>query len=193
GTTTNCSPLVRGHVNGNPGVLDTCLGVNGEALVAGSICYADLPDTKLGYAGAKTAQVRNAANTAFAGPASGFAANCDTTAIVLPGSTNDDAVGLNTSDDWASNQTSPANRADITNKGKKWPICGMTWDLVFTGLSAGSSSAIAALNDDQRRTLYAYMSYILSSGAQDLLQSAYYVGLSSNIVSSLRLGFQANY
>ena len=56
-------------------------------------------------------------------------------------------------------------------------------------LPEGESGWVA----DQRRTLYSYESYILSSAGQDRLSTANYNGIPAAIVSTLRNGFQANY
>src|SRR5262249_2355601 len=129
-----CSDIVTG--GGDPAVLDKCAGVNGQTAGQGSVCFAGLPDVQLdgttpGQDSGRLVQtqVRNATNTQFVPPASAFAANCDTGSVVLPGLTTDDAVGLNSTDNWATDNA--PNRGDVTNKGKVYPICGLTWDLVY--------------------------------------------------------------
>jgi ABC-type phosphate transport system substrate-binding protein len=221
--TTNCSPIVHGWKNGNPGVLDVLDGAHQPTPGAGAafpqrfdatlsgtfddngaIGYADLADTEnqiaLGAPGFKLANVRNATNTAFVNSAAGSGANCDTGSIVQPGAGQNNIVGItdagtaNTTDNWATDQTSPANRADITNKGKLYPVCGMTWLLVYTGLSDGTiANPNSRLNADQRRNLYSYISFILSSPAQALLDQNFYASLPSKLSSDIRAGFQFNF
>src|SRR5262249_45577703 len=147
------------------------------------------------------AQVGNATTGAFQTPNSGSAkSNCNTGFIVLPGGDDASAVGLSldltqpntTWDTWAFDNAG-GNRGDITFKGSLYPICGVTFDFVYAGLSAGTSSAISRLGDNQRRTLYSYMSYALSSAGQDKLNTANYVSLPPAVAATLRRGFQANF
>ena len=100
-------------------------------------------------------------------------------------------MGLNLGDkNWALN-ASP-DKADIADpNGSGYPICGLTWDLVYAGLDNRSgSSAIAGLSADQRRTLYSYFTYVFSPGAQSLLGPAGYAALPSAWLPKLRAGFQ---
>src|SRR5262249_43401437 len=131
---------------------------------------------------------------AFQAPDVSTRANCNFGTLTLPGATPGAAVGLDTTDNWAIDNPA-GNRGDATFKGTLYPICGVTFALVYTGLdnNAAANNAITRLNANQRRTLYAYESYILSSAGQDRLSTANYNGIPAAIVSTLRNGFQANY
>jgi ABC-type phosphate transport system substrate-binding protein len=199
----SCSPLVRGtdatNTQGNLGVLDVCTGLNGPTATPGTICYADLPDfenlTYQAVAGFDTAQLPAAVGGGFQKPFSGHRANCDFANTPTPASSNNGAVGLDPSDNWALNQT--PSRANVANTGTGWPACALTWDLVYTGLSATSSASApgpnSQLNDDMRRTLYSYMLYVLSSSGQALPSTDYYQNLPQGLLNSEIAGFKANY
>ena len=117
--------------------------------------------------------------------------------MTLPSGAANGAVGLNggvNPDNWATD--GPAgNRGDVTFRGTGYPICGLTFALIFKGLSAdgGATNPIGRLNIDQRRTLYSYVSYILSSAGQDKLTKVLYQSLTPSNVSTFRTGFQTNY
>jgi ABC-type phosphate transport system substrate-binding protein len=194
----SCSTLVTGHISGNLGVLDNCTGLGGQTAVAGSICYADLPDfenlTYQAVSGFDTAQLPAAVGGGFVKPFNGHRANCDFSSTVTPGNSNDGAVGLAAGDTWALDQN--PSRSNVANKGSGWPACAMTWDLVYTGLSASTSANAPGpnhqLNDDMRRTLYSYMLYILGSG-QSLPTTDYYQSLPAGLLNSEIAGFKSNY
>jgi hypothetical protein len=96
-------------------------------------------------------------------------------------------------DTWATDNPSGAH-GDVTDSGNLYPICGVTFGLVYTGLADGTQpNAIAGLTADQRRTLYAYFSYILSSGGQKQLLTSYYQGLPPALLSPIRAEFQRNF
>ena len=160
--------------------------------VQGGVGYADLPD-ETGQAGLVTATVNNATGTAFQAPGSGKAANCSYSSVSLPGAGVSDAVGLNSGGlNWATNAV--PNEQNVTDRGSKYPICGLTFDLVYTGLDNGSvANAIAPLTADQRRTLYSYSTFILSSTAQNLLATINYSPLPVGWLAVLREGFQENF
>jgi ABC-type phosphate transport system substrate-binding protein len=197
-TGAGCSTLTRPATSGGPAVVSLC------TVTVGSFCYADEADIVAGAA--KTATVRNGANSSFqtplaTNPATGLKtqANCDASPATLPGAglgtasaRQDASVGLNAGDNWGIDNPS-GNHGDITDLGKKYPICGVTFDLVYKGLSAGSGSAINALSLNQRQTLYAYMTYILSSTGQAQLPQHFYASLPSGWVTTLLPGFQRNY
>jgi hypothetical protein len=100
---------------------------------------------------------------------------------------------------WALDGTgAPGGRSymDLTLKGSGYPICGLTFDIVYTGLSSSSGladNAIWRLNNDQRRTLYTYMTYILSPPAQARLTTVGYDSLPSNWLAPLRQGFTGGF
>jgi ABC-type phosphate transport system substrate-binding protein len=199
--TGTCSAIDTGDVNGNNGVLDVCDAViAGTQPIAGAICYADLPDlrafTCTGTCPVVAASVRNASDTSFQAPSAVSRANCSFGAIFAPSGGNSGAVGLNVSgtpDTWATDN-STGNHGDVTNTGTVYPICGVTFDLVYSGLSAGAGSgAISGLSNDQRRAMYSYFTYVLSSTGQATLNSKFYQSLPTALVDNLRAGFQANF
>lgn len=160
----------------------------------GGIGYADYADW-IGKTGVVLAKVQNASNTAFQSPGSGNAANC-TFSSSLPGGTIGDAVGLNASgNNWATD--APTNRSDVTFQGSGYPICGFTWDFVYTGLSTAFGTTlnnpIVRLSDNQRRTLYSYFTYVFSPAGQSRLTNAGYDVLPAAWLTKLRQGFQVNF
>jgi ABC-type phosphate transport system substrate-binding protein len=161
-----------------------------------SIGYADLADavnTEAKTAGLVLPSVTNAAGTSAQAPNAGKAGNCDYKTLSLPGASASDAVGLNTEDDWANNNKE-GNRGNATDVGTKYPICGLTWDLVYTGLADSSvPNADRRLSADQRRTMYSFFTFALSSAGQDTLSTINYAALPISWVSKLREGFQANF
>jgi ABC-type phosphate transport system substrate-binding protein len=197
-----CSGLARGDVNGNNGVFDICS--NKVALPAGQptggfICYGDLPDYQAFTGGTTTIRstVQAGVGTAFTSPVSGTSANCNFGLVSLP---TVSTVGLNVDstgtgvDTWALDNSGGVH-GDIANQGTKYPICGVTYDLVFQGLgqgtTGGSDSAISGLTADQRRTLYSYELYILSSAGQNEMTKFFYGALPETVVAAVRSDFSA--
>jgi ABC-type phosphate transport system substrate-binding protein len=194
----SCSPLTQGHISGNPGVLDTCAGVNGQPQVAGSICYADLPDfessTYQNVANFDTAELQAGASGAFVDPLIGHHANCDFNVITTPGPDQNGAVGLDPGDTWATDNAGGVHQ-NVWNKGNGWPACATTFDLVYSGLSQISTAATQpnrALSDNQRRGLYSYMLYVLNEG-QALTPAIFYQSLPQGLLNLEISGFKANY
>jgi ABC-type phosphate transport system substrate-binding protein len=196
--TATCSAIDTGDVNGNNGVLDVCNGVvAGTVAIAGAVCYADLPDAKnftcTGTCPTVISSVRNSTDTSYQSPSTGSRANCTFGAITPPPS---NAVGLSVSgtpDTWATDN-SAGDRGDVANTGALYPICGVTFDLVYSGLSgAAGTGAISELNNDQRRTMYSYFTYILSSDGQANLTSKFYQALPNGLIDQLRSAFQAGF
>ena len=184
-----CTALVT--ANGNAGVVAACAdSVNNP----GAICYADLADISLPAGNPLIkSTVRNGTNTAFVAASVGTRANCNFGSVVTPGTGSAGAVGLDPADTWAFDNAA-GNRSDVTNQGAGYPICGLTFDMVYTGLNDGAvPNAISGLNANQRRTLYSYMSYVLSSMGQDRLTTARYQSLGTSLISTLRTGFQAGF
>ena len=103
--------------------------------------------------------------------------------------TASEAVSLNTKNSWAtdneSNPGAPPSHGDVTDLGSGYPICRLAWDLVYTGLHAeeGTKNPTSRLTNNQRRTLYGYFSYLLSSAGQEHSSSVEYAPLPA---SSLR-------
>jgi ABC-type phosphate transport system substrate-binding protein len=196
-------------------------GGNTITAIGGTICYADLPDFKHfgdatpnggGHGGVPgcspctsiAASVQNGLLTAFQPPSAVTTANCTYGTITVPGGTNG-AVGLTTGtaftppnpvptdwDTWATDNPA-GERGDVTNTGSLYPICGVTYGMVYTGLSNTTTSAIAGLTADQRRTLYAYESYILSSAGQHNLITQFYQALPQSLLDTIRPEFQRNF
>jgi ABC-type phosphate transport system substrate-binding protein len=182
--TATCS-AISSH-NGNPGV---AAAVN---TTAGAVGYIDVADATSAAPNATQASVRNATDTDFVDPANGSTANCNFGPVAPPAGQNG-AVGLNAADSW-SNNNAGIIRSDVTNAGPGYPICGMTFAMVYTGLSgAPGGTAVSGLTANQRRTLYSFMSYALSNVAQDRLTSALYQRMPAGLVGTIRRGFQANF
>jgi ABC-type phosphate transport system substrate-binding protein len=194
GSEGTCSTIVKTSATGNGPEIELVSSTNG------SIGYADLaaalaaenPNVIL-------ANVQNATNTGFQSPGSSVP-NCNFNLVTLPGSSARDSVGLNTTDDWSTNNqevnSGKSNHENATDLGSKYPICGLAFDLVYTGLSKSNSSghsAITPLTDDQRRTLYSYFTFVLSSTGQETLSQAAYQPLPTAWLSKLTSGFQANF
>jgi hypothetical protein len=181
-----CSTITTAATSGGPAEVAKLKEVNG------GVGYADLPDES-GQTPLVAATVQNATGTAFQAPASGRAANCSFTSVQPPPGGASEAVGLSPEGhNWATN--AEPNEQNVTDKGTKYPICGITFNLVYTGLDNGSvANAIAPLTADQRRTLYSYSTFILSSTAQNLLATINYSPLPVGWLAVLREGFQENF
>lgn len=184
-----CSAFVTPATSGGPA------DVKKIEETEGGVGYNDLADA----AGHPLiiADVQNATATSFQAPNAGKAANCTLSVLSLPGSTASDAVGLDSEDNYATNNTevnkNPSHQ-NATDLGSKYPICGVVFDIVYTGLDNGAvPNAIAPLTADQRRTLYSYFSFVLSSTAQEKLGSIDYTPLPSSWLPTLREGFQSNF
>jgi len=188
-----CSAIVHPAKSGNPEVLNTL------AATPGGIGYVDLPQEAAAVAeGATliTPSVQNAVKTAFVAPNTGKAANCTYAGIVTPPGNGSaaEAVGLFNTEgkNWAEN--AEPNENNVTDKGSKYAICGLTWDLVYSGLDNGEvANPIAGLTADQRRTEYALFTFVLSSAAQDVLSTIDYAPLPAGWLQQLREGFQENF
>ena len=194
-----CSAKIDAGTSGAPallGLLDT---------TAGGIGYADAAD----WAGHTEVPValRNRSNTAFVAAlktpgdvTSG--SNCTfRTAIPNSGSNPTDIVGLNeaspgvpSNSNWANNVT--PNFSDQTwqsaapgNAG--YPICGVTFDLVYSGINSNGSNGMTWLSANQRRTLYSYVTYMMSPAAQQRLKTAGYAPIPQSFWDKIRAGFQS--
>jgi ABC-type phosphate transport system substrate-binding protein len=174
---------------------------NGELIIKlkateGGIGYADLNEAE--GSALLLPNIQNATSTSFQPPAIGKAANCDLKKLEAPpGITASEAVGLNEKNNWANDNDTvnkTGNHENATNLGEKFPICGVTFMLVYKGLDNGTvSNPISRLSADQRRTLYSYSTFILSSAAQELLGSSFYSPLPNGWLAKLRVGFQENF
>jgi ABC-type phosphate transport system substrate-binding protein len=170
----------------------------------GAVGYVDLAD----YANRgeneydvpiSSINVLNGAGTSFQSASSGPGANCSFVGATLPGAGLTAVVGLNAADTWASDNATvngTVDHANVTDMGTAYPICGFTWQLVCAGLDVpfsttpGAGGAISWLTNDQRRTLYSYVTYELSSVGQSRLSSHHYQALPVSWMSSLLGGFQ---
>jgi ABC-type phosphate transport system substrate-binding protein len=187
-----CSEITTAASSGNPELLKKLISI--EA----SVGYADLGDattfqTENPKDGVIFAHIQNATGTEFVAPNTGKGANCDYRTLSLPGLNAESAVGLNPEDNWASNNKE-GNRGNATDLGSKYPICGLTWDLVYTGLDNGAvANPIRRLTADQRRTEYSFFTFVFSSAAQESLNTIEYAPLPVSWVGTIREGFQANF
>jgi hypothetical protein len=160
--------------------------------------YADLADAMTSQAaknaGVIFAHIQNATATQFVSPNSGKSANCDFRSLSLPaGGTTEGAVGLDPEENWATDNKE-GNHGNATDLGGKYPICGLTWDLVYTGLdNGGVPNAISRLSADQRRTMYSFFTFVLFSAAEDALAGIGYAALPPVWIGTIREGFQANF
>jgi ABC-type phosphate transport system substrate-binding protein len=190
-----CSEIITAGVNGG-GAL-----VKKVSEVPNSIGYADLADAA--GKGLILPNVQNATATSFQAPNSQKVANCTYSVVSLPGVSAADAVGLNSEDNWGNNNEANGNpnHENATDLGSKYPICGLTFDLVYKGLNsvggveeeAKKVNPISRLTADQRRTLYSYMTFILSSAAQDSYGKINYAPLPVAWLPVLREGFQSGF
>jgi ABC-type phosphate transport system substrate-binding protein len=189
GAEGTCSTITTGAKSGNGELLAKLKETEG------GVGYADLNEAS--GSGLLLPSVENATKTSFQ-PPKAAGANCSFSSLSLPGLTAESSVGLNPEDTWANNNEEnpgkPANHENATNVGAKYPICGLTFMLVYSGLDNGAVlDPINRLTADQRRTLYSYSTFILSSAGQDLLGNSNYAALPSAWVPKLRSGFQENF
>jgi len=175
------------------------------AYTPGGIGYADLSEVDSPqvdpspFQGLAQAQMENGAGSTYMPPQTGSSADCDLTTISEPGNGASKAmVGLESSDNWASDNNTAngtGDHDDAADLGSAYPICGLSFDLVYSGLSAGptSPSAIGSLTADQRRTLYSYMSMVLSTLGQTTLANNSYASLPPTWLAAIVQGFQRSY
>jgi ABC-type phosphate transport system substrate-binding protein len=191
-TEGECSEITTAENSGNPELLKKL------AATEASVGYADLGDAATFQkenptAGVNFGNVQNATGTEFVKPNAGKGANCDYRTLSLPGSSASDSVGLNPEENWASDNKE-GNRGNATDLGSRYPICGLTWDLVYKGLDNGAvPNPISRLSADQRRTEYSFFSFVFSSAAQETLTGIEYAPLPTTWVGTIREGFQANF
>ena len=193
---------------GKQGAEGTCSAIttaaksgNGELITKlketeGGVGYADLNEAV--GSGLLLPNITNSTGASFQPPNIGKGANCSFSGLSLPGLSASDSVGLNAEDNWSNNNETnpgaPANHENATNLGAKYPICGITFMLVYSGLDNGAVlDPNNRLTADQRRTMYAYFTFVLSSAAQELLGSNNYAPLPSSWLPKLRGGFQENF
>jgi ABC-type phosphate transport system substrate-binding protein len=189
-----CSSIVTGEKSGGPELIKKL----GET--PGGVGYIDLAEASV--TGIVLASVQPATLSGFQSPSlGGGAANCLYSALPAPpGNTGSEAVGLNPENNWSNNNETntggPGNAEDAADLGSKYPICGLTFDLVYSGLhenNAEGKGAISRLTADQRRTLYSYFTYILSSAGQELPPKIHYAALPASWLPKLAQGFHENF
>jgi ABC-type phosphate transport system substrate-binding protein len=200
----NCSTLARGAANGNAEVVKRCNSNAGGVGTGtgGEVCYADLSDIAPLRTAALPiiiATIRNSTDTAFVTPISSNAANCNFGGLPLPGTSASDRMGQNPTENYGFDNDAvngTGNHSDLTFDvaGAGYPICGVTFALLYPGTGLGGQPiGEGDLNADQRRTLYSYELYILSSAGQSQLGSIFYAGLPSGVLTPLRASFKAVY
>jgi hypothetical protein len=160
--------------------------------VDGAVGYGDLsawPTTGVIFANLTTA------TGSTIGPGSpGGTSNCDLGAKGLPGSTNNDAVGLNTTSSWASDAATLVSDITFPAGGTGYPVCALTWDMVYTRLNSGAvANPIGGLTADQRQSLYSYFIYVFSPLGQSKLTTVGYDQLPLAWLQKVRDGFRANF
>jgi hypothetical protein len=215
-TTTPTGDPVRG-TNSCPGATNSCGGEGGigyaelglwPATLPGGVLFAHLETHAATTANGLTNNTPPAAS--FVSPGSpGAASNCGKSlnAAVLPGAPSPaEAVALGgLDDDWANDSgadiaTPSLQVENITYIGSGYSACGLTFDMVYTGMhdqTAGavtpSGSPIPGMTNDQVRTLYSYFTYLFSPLAQSYLAAQTYDQLPASWLSDLRQGFQQNF
>jgi hypothetical protein len=178
----------------------------------GGVGYADIAD--INGKGLILPQEPNQATGAFVSAKSGTRSNCNLSGVTLPGSSFAGNVGLDTTDDWATDNATanpgfPNHSLQaITSSSTGWPGCTLTYALVFSGsngsgtvngvaqappVAYGTTGGTSVETPDQARTMYAYFSYTLTPAAQALLGLNLYQGLPAGDLTSLLTGFQQNF
>jgi ABC-type phosphate transport system substrate-binding protein len=167
----------------------------------GAIGYGDLRSWSGLTAGTLLAQVQTAASAGgtpvfvSAGVVGGLS-NCNIAGVAqLPGTgAASDFVGLNSANgttpgagNWGTDG-SPAV-SNITYTGNKWPICTLTYDMMYAGDSVAAPGGPLGLTDDQRRTLYSFFLYVMSPAGQAGLGTHGYDPLPSSWLAIFRNGF----
>ncbi len=189
---TGCSTLAPGASSGGPAQLAVLNST------PGGIAYADLSDV-VNLTGADIqVAMQNGAGTAYVSAANGLGANCDLSALSEPGGGASTAmVGLVSTDNWGSDNATvngTGNHDDANNIGTVYPICGLTYALVYSGLhGAAGTGAVSQMTVDQRRTLYSYMTFVLSSLGQSILPNNNYASLPATWQPAVLAGFQKNF
>jgi ABC-type phosphate transport system substrate-binding protein len=119
--------------------------------------------------------------------------NCNLSANGLPGgATPQGAVGLaGTNADWGID--SSPSKWNLNYQGSNYPICGLTFDLVYQNLTASAATGTSpelGLTNDQLRTLYSFFTYIFSPLGQSYVNAGGYDQLPAAWLPTLREGFQ---
>lgn len=123
---------------------------------------------------------------------------------------NDALVGLNYNPDlgangqgdtWATNNLlipgTTTDYSDLGNDGSKYPACGMTWLLVYTGLNTATpgaqNDAIDRLTQNQRKTLFNYVIHGVLGEGQFRLGDFYYAPLPGTWLDAAKESFRRNF
>jgi ABC-type phosphate transport system substrate-binding protein len=214
GTGNIALPPVNGGVSGSPTLITKLEGTPGGIGYAELGLWGTLPAGDV-FAGVES-QAATAANgltnntppvaSFIAAGASGASSNCSIGVLNLPGThTANEAVGLGV-DNYASDQTVANNHENITYSGPGYPVCGLTFDLVYTGMhnETGEAAPVTGASltvqgpeigttNDQLRTLYSFFTYVFSPLGQSYLDQATYDELPGAWLLPLRQGFQNNF
>jgi ABC-type phosphate transport system substrate-binding protein len=192
---------------GTPALLNCVSGADtGTGCGDGSIGYGELGIWATTAPSVPLASLQTAASNTgtpvYITPGSGLTgSNCSFLALGgLPGSkTANDSVSLNGTPkgsgfaNWASDATT--NKSDFTFQGSNYPICGLTWDIVYTNLHliGVTGDPVPGLTANQRMNLYSFFSYALTTEGQAGLSGAGYDALPASWDSTIRGGFQNNF
>jgi len=138
-------------------------------------------------------------DTSFSGNTPGVGGGGDFVGLDDTGGTPDEPSASNWATDGAVGSGGTTPPSDITNipGSLKWPICTLTYDMVYAGLSGNNATytanAIGGLTADQRRTIYTFFAFVLSPDGQAGLKVAGYLPLPSAWASAERAGFEAGF
>jgi hypothetical protein len=219
-STASCTAITPGGstgpsnsgVSGGPALLSTL------AATSGGIGYADFSDEKNDTAATvnmTSPTLENAFSSAltstigypaggsgvtYVAAQSGNGSNCAGN-LTLPGTLPSD---VGTSAEWAldagqSGQFNSSNIDDIAWTGEpagKYAACTLTWDYVWGNDHAANGASPdpePELNNDQRRTLYSYFTYVFSPAGQESETTAGYAPLPSTNWDTLRQAFQGSF
>jgi ABC-type phosphate transport system substrate-binding protein len=191
-----CSAATNATTSGGPALFTVLQNT------AGSVGYLDLADYENASENPNSvpitaALVQNGAGTTYQPPVSVKLANCNFSSGTLPSGGVSGTVGLNAGDTWANDNATVNGAADhnnLTDTGTAYPICGLTWQLVYAGDDGATGTGpVSELGNDQRQTLYSYVTYELSSVGQAYLSKNYYAPLPTPWLSSLLQGFQGSF
>jgi len=189
-TTTTCPGGVALQCGGEGGIGYAELGLWPNPLPAG-VTFVKLQN-----------QASNGGTPVFVAPGSpGAKSNCNVAAKGLPGDGSAPFdVGLGGPDaNWANDSGADTNnqtlqKENITFVGSGYSNCGLTFDMVYTGMSNESGGGpVEGLTNDQRRTLYSFFTYVFSPLGQSHLDSQTYDELPALWLPQLLSGFQSNY
>ncbi|MGA2926024.1 MAG: substrate-binding domain-containing protein [Solirubrobacteraceae bacterium] len=135
-------------------------------------------------------------DTSFAGNEPGGGGGTDFVGLDDSGGTPDEPALTNWATDGADGSQGVTPPSDITNVpgSTKWPICTLTYDMVYSGLSTTNTTyaanAIGGLTADQRRTLYTFMVFVLSQPGQATLKANGYLPIPNSWASEETAGFE---